>query len=138
MPELFKEKEELDAKIKAAIAERNTIRDKFREEESKFNAYLAELRKIRQERAREQRAERDKEQEAFRREREADKLEVNPYISELALLDQTMLWCSGMLPKEAEAKEEHKDKAIEGIDGGAVLLRKEDRDEEMYFAATKA
>merc|ERR1719498_2081290 len=123
MPELRTEKDDLDAKIKAAIAERNAIRDKYREEESKFNAYLAELRKIRQDRAREQRA-------------EGDKLEVNPYISELALLDQTMLWCQSMLPKEAEAKEEQKDKAIEGLDGGAVLLRKEDREEEMYFAAT--
>merc|ERR1719172_248819 len=97
MPELFKEKEELDGKIKAAIAE----------------------------------------QEAMRREREAEKLEVNPYISELALLDQTLLWCQSMLPKEADAKEEHKDKPVDSFEGGAVLLRKEDREEEFYFAATK-
>jgi len=137
MPELFEEREALNKSIGALIAERNAIRDAFRKEEREFNAYLAEVRKVRAEKAAEYRAERQKEYEVFRRQREVDKLEENPYVSDLALIDQTVLWCKNLLPKAAAAEEVKKEEKNIDRDGEMVLLKKEDRDEEFFFAPTK-
>merc|ERR1719473_1809514 len=105
MPELFEDRERLNKLIGEKIRDRNVIRDEFRQKEREYNAYLAEIRKVRQERAAESRAERQKEYEVIRRQREVDKLEENPYIGDIALIDQTRLWCKSMLPKTEQKAE---------------------------------
>merc|ERR1719421_590172 len=100
MSGLFEEREKINRLIGEQIKERNELRNDFRQAERDFNAYLAEVRKVRQERAAEQRAERDKEWEAERKKRAVEKLEDNPYVSDIALIEQTLLWCRSMLPKE--------------------------------------
>merc|ERR1719335_789149 len=123
MPELFEERENLNKQIGEIIRERNTIRDEFRQQEREYNAYLAEIRKIRQERAAEQRAERQKEYEVVRRQREVEKLEENPYVGDIALIDQTVLWCKSLLPKEEAKVEVKKEAKSMDRDGEMVLLR---------------
>merc|ERR1719230_583476 len=131
MPELFEDRERLNKLIGDKIKERNALRDEFRQQEREFNAYLAEIRKVRQERAQEQRLERQKEYEVVRKQREVEKLEDNPYVSEIALIEQTMLWCKNMLPKEGDAKVEKKstaDGAAAAKDGEQVLVSKDQRE----------
>merc|ERR1711937_1012372 len=100
MTEIFEEREKINKLVGEQIKERNDLRNDLRQAERDHNAYLAELRKARQERANEQRMERDKEWEAERKKRAVEKLEDNPYVSDIALIEQTMLWCRSMIPKE--------------------------------------
>jgi len=137
MTELFEEREKINKLIGEQIKERNDLRNDFRQAERDFNAYLAEVRKVRQERAQEQRAERDKEWEAERKKRAVEKLEDNPYVSDIALIEQTMLWCKSMLPKEEANAEEKKATVHTNSAKETVLLKKEEREEEYFFAPTK-
>merc|ERR1712151_227213 len=67
-----------------------------------------------------------------------EKLDENPYISHITLIDQTVQFCKGLLPQEAaEAKEEKKETVFNNKDGEVVLGKKEDRANEFYFAPTK-
>merc|ERR1719420_1916504 len=112
MTHIFEEREKINKLIGEQIKERNDLRNDFRQAERNFNAYLAEVRKARQERAAEQRAERDKEWEAERKKRAVEKLEDNPYVSDIALVEQTLLWCRSMIPKEEAKAEEKKAQAF--------------------------
>merc|ERR1712151_831271 len=67
-----------------------------------------------------------------------EKLDENPYISHITLIDQTVQFCKGLLPKEEEeAKEEKKETVHTNKEGEVVLGKKEDRANEFYFAPTK-
>merc|ERR1719272_630439 len=117
MPELFEERQELNTKIQEKIAERNVIRDEHRVQERAYNEYLDEKRK----------------------ERALEQLEEQPHISEITLIEQTIRWCnevSGSKKKE-EVKAEKKDTSFNNPEGAMILLKKDDRNEEMYFAPTK-
>jgi len=138
MTELFEEREKINKLIGEQIKERNDLRNDFRQAERDFNAYLAEVRKVRQERAQEQRAERDREWEAERKKRAVEKLEDNPYVSDIALVEQTLLWCNSMLPKEEVKAAEKKATVHTNTAKEEVLLKKEDREEEYFFAPTKS
>merc|ERR1711937_972340 len=65
--ELIEQREALNKSIQEVIKARSEIRDEFRQQEREYNAYLAELRAIRQERAMEERKERDAQREIERR-----------------------------------------------------------------------
>eukprot|EP00747_Dinoflagellata_sp_TGD_P089401 gnl/TRDRNA2_/TRDRNA2_164307_c0_seq4.p2 gnl/TRDRNA2_/TRDRNA2_164307_c0~~gnl/TRDRNA2_/TRDRNA2_164307_c0_seq4.p2 ORF type:complete len:338 (-),score=170.81 gnl/TRDRNA2_/TRDRNA2_164307_c0_seq4:136-1014(-) len=140
MPELFEEREALNKDIQEKIKERSAMRDEFRKEEREYNAYLAEVRAARAEKAIEERKTRDAEREIERRQRAADKLEEQPFVSEITLIEQTILFCKNLMPKEDDTKASekkagtiaHTNKAEE-----VVLLGKANRDEEFYFAPTK-
>merc|ERR1711861_50042 len=68
---------------------------------------------------------------------EIEKLDVNPQVSVMVLIEQTITFCKGLLPQEkAEEKEEKKETVFNNKDGETVLLRKEARDEEYYYAPT--
>merc|ERR1712032_1308646 len=137
MPQYITERDEIGKKIQEKIKERNELRENFREQERAFNAYLAELRKIRQARAQEERAEREKEWKQQRLVREAEKLDDQPYVSEITLIEQTILFCKSLTAtKGGEQKEEKKEIAHNNPDGTEVLSKKEDRDE-FWFVPTK-
>jgi len=138
MPELFEAREALNKQIGELIKERNELRDEFRAAEREYNAYLQEQRAARADKQRAEREVRQKEWDVARRQKEADKLEEQPFVSETTLIEQTIKWCKSLLPKDAEAtKEEKKDIVHTNKDDELVVLKKSDREEEFFFAPTK-
>merc|ERR1711862_585404 len=107
-------------------------------QEQDYYNYQLELRKIRQDRAAEDRKKRQEEFEVRKRVRDADKLDEQPYIAEITLIEQSIAFCKSLTQAKGTEKEEekkeikHNNKAEE-----MVLLRKEDREEEFFFAPTK-
>merc|ERR1712187_348517 len=122
------QRDEIGKSIAEKVKERNALRDEFRAAEKECYAYQSELRKIRQE----------KQMEERRKERAAEKLDEQPYVSEITLVEQTILFCKSLTQsKEKEAKEEKKEIEHNNPDGTEVLVKKEDRDE-FWFAPTAA
>ena len=55
---------------------------------------------------------------------------------ETTLIEQTVSYCQGLLPKEkVEIVEEEKAAPAAEIDGRKVILSKSDREEDFFFAA---
>merc|ERR1712099_180514 len=66
----------------------------------------------------------------------AEKLEEQPYVAEITLIEQTMAFCNSLVQKKGDdTKEEKKETAHDNPEGTEVLLKKEDRDE-FYLAPT--
>jgi len=140
MPELFDERTKLQQQIQEKINKRNEIRDEFRAKEKEFNAYMNEIRKIRAEKAAESRLERQAEFDERRRQRQVDALDEQPHVAEITLIEQTILWCKSVLPKEDKKADDGAKKTstdFNNPDGSMVLMKKDDREEEFYFAPTK-
>merc|ERR1712039_1045042 len=78
-----------------------------------------------------------KERDLQFRQKKADKLEENPYLDKITLIEQTIKFCNSLVgeKKEAETKEV-KETEHTNPEGTQVLMKKEDRDEEYYFAPT--
>merc|ERR1719444_265997 len=137
LPTIIEERDAIGKKIQEKVAERNALRDEFRAKEREFNGYLAEQRKARQEKAMEERAARQGEYDKARRVRAAEKLDEQPHIQEMTLIEQTMLFCNSLIQgKDKEAKEEKKDIAHNNPEGTQILAKKEDREEEFYYVPT--
>merc|ERR1712187_107685 len=138
MPEFIKQREAINAKIQEKIKERNTIRQERKEAEQAYRAYQAEIRKIKAERQAEERRERQKEYELRQLERKAEKLDEQPHVAEITLIEQTIAFCKSLVQaKGPEKKEEKKETNYALPEGATVVLKKEDREEEYYFAPTK-
>merc|ERR1719478_219942 len=112
MPELFEKRQELNKQIGEKVKDRNALRDEFRQAEREYNAYLAEQRAIRAERAKKDREVRQAEWEERKKARDAEKAEEQPFLAETTLLEQTIAWCKNQLPKDTEKKEDEK-KAVD-------------------------
>merc|ERR1719321_1639167 len=120
------------------ITERNALRDEFRQQEREWNSYLNEQRKARAEAAAAGREERQKEYEERQKLRKIEALDEQPHVAEITLIEQTILWCNANLPKKVEKSEEvKKDTSFNNPDGSMILLKKDAREEEFYFAPTK-
>merc|ERR1712061_447864 len=118
------------------IKERNQIRDEFRAKEKEYDTYLYRQRQERKERQWEEQKKRDEAYEMERKQRQAEKLDDQPYVAEITLVEQTILFCKGLVPsKEKEQKSEEKQTVFDNPDNTEVLLKKEDRDE-YYFVPT--
>lgn len=138
LPQIIEQRNAIGQQIAEKIKERNEARDAFKAKEREYNAYLNELRKARQEKAAEERAERQKEYDLKKKMREVEKLDEQPFVSEITLIEQTIFFCKSLAAPKAEAKkEEKKEINLDNPDGTQVLLRKEDREEEYFFAPTK-
>lgn len=134
-------------KLKPLIEKRGTLRDAVGtlieekknivgERNKAYDAWRAYEDKMREERRSREQAEWDKwraEQEKVAAEKELE--QPNPFLGETTLLEQTIDYCKGLLPKEAAAKEEEKE--IQHLEGFQAMKSKRDRDNEMYFEATK-
>merc|ERR1719421_911038 len=128
-------REAVQKKIQALVAERSELRDAFKAQMTEFKAHLAEQRRIRNERDQEERKAQEAEWRMKKMQGEIEKLDVNPQVSVMVLIEQTITFCKGLLPQEkAEEKEEKKETVFNNKDGETVLLRKEARDEEFYYA----
>jgi uncharacterized coiled-coil DUF342 family protein len=138
MSGIIEERDKISGLIQEKIKERNAIRDEFRQKEREHYAYLAEQRKARAERAAQEREERQKEYDQRRKVREAEKLDEQPHVAEMTLIEQTIAFCNSLTAtKEKEEKVEAKEMNFDAPDGAVVLGKKEDRDE-FFFAPTKA
>lgn len=139
LPTIIAERDEISKKIKDLSGQRNEVREAFRAQEREYNAYLYEQRKARQEKAQEERQKRQAEWEQRQKVKRAEKLDDQPHVQEITLIEQTMLFCRSLTQTKATEKEDEKKETIyekEGPDGLQVLSKKEDRDE-YYFAPTK-
>merc|ERR1719324_1619049 len=135
MPDLIKTREGLNEKIQAKIKERNEIRQERKEAEQAYRQYQAEIRKIRADRQAEERRERQKEYELRQLERKAEKLDQQPHVAEITLIEQTISFCKSLTQaKGSEKKEEKKETNVEVFEGATLIMKKEDREEEYYFA----
>lgn len=138
MSEIILQRDEIGKSIADKIRERTAIRDEFRAAENEFRAYQSEVRKIRKERADEERIARQRESDQRRLLKEAEKLDEQPHVAEITLLEQTILFCQKLLPEKKEEKSSDKKEIVHNNpDDTMVLINKKDRDEEFFFAPTK-
>merc|ERR1712066_1200300 len=120
------------------VGERSKLRDEFRQQQNEYKAWQAEQRRIRQEKYQEERKAQDAAWKIKKMEKEVEKLDENPYVSQITLIEQTMKFCKGLLPQDAvEQKEVEKEVVYNNKDTEVVLSKKEDRADEWYFTPTK-
>lgn len=136
----FKEKQEerekLNEKIKGKIEEKNKLRDEFREEENKYRDYQAAERQKRMDKLKEERMRIDAEKSQRAKQARADKLDEQPHLEEITLIEQTIAFCKSLVQDKGPVqKEEKESKDLNVFEGAEVLVKKEDR-EEFYFAPT--
>merc|ERR1712113_463792 len=106
--------------------------------EREYYAYQAELRKIRQEKQAAERDEWKKQKDLETKQKMAERLEEQPYVAEITLIEQTIAFCNSLVQKKAEdTKEEKKDLSHNDPEGTEVLLKKEDRDEFYLMPSAK-
>merc|ERR1712130_962862 len=118
--------------------QRSKLRDDFKQEMNEYKARQADQRRIRNEKYQEERKAQDAAWKLKLMEKEIEKLDVNPHLSQITLIEQTITFCKGLLPQDkAENKEEKKETTYNNKDGEFILLSKESRDEEFFFAPTK-
>merc|ERR1711972_282807 len=68
--------------------------------------------------------------------KQAEKLQEQPYVAEITLIEQTIAFCNSLVQKkETDTKEEKTETAHNNPEGTEVLLKKEDRDE-FYLMPT--
>merc|ERR1712113_1116522 len=112
--------------------EKNALRDEFKAKEREYYAYLAEVRKARQDKIQEERMAWQKDREQQNKLKKAERLEEQPYVAEITLIEQTIAFCNSLTQKKADDKqEEKKEIAHDNPEGTEVLTKKGDEDE--YF-----
>merc|ERR1711972_1171495 len=99
--------------------------------------YLAEVRKIRQEKQQEERMAWQKEKDKEYKLKRAEKLEDQPYVAEITLIEQTIAFCNSLTQKKGDdVQEEKKEIAHNNPEGTEVLVKKGD-EEEFFMMPTK-
>merc|ERR1712203_881952 len=102
VPQWFDERAKVGEQVQAKVQEKNAIRDEFKAKEREYYQYLAEVRKARQEKVQEERNAWNKEREQQAKMKKAEKLEEQPYVAEITLLEQTIKFCESLTQKKAE------------------------------------
>merc|ERR1712086_109439 len=71
-------------------------------------------------------------------EKQVEALDEQPLVSEITLIEQTVKFCKSLMPQDAGTeKKEEKEVVFNNKDGEEVLMKKEDRANEFYYAPTK-
>merc|ERR1712039_11751 len=97
----------------------------FKQKEREYYAYLAEVRRARQDKVQEERMQWQKERDQQNKLKKAERLEEQPYVAEITLIEQTIAFCNSLTQKKAEdAKEEKKEIAHDNPEGYEVLAKK--------------
>merc|ERR1711972_390289 len=136
VPTWHEQRQEISAQIAEKVKEKNEIRDAFKVKEREYYAYLAEVRKLRQEKVQEERMAWQKERDQQNKLRRAEQLEEQPYVAEITLIEQTIAFCNSLTQKKAEdTKEEKKEVAHANPEGTEVLVAKKDQDEFFMMPA---
>jgi len=137
VPELIEKREAIGKSIKEKIDERNVLRDDFRQKERDFNNFKNEQRRIKQEKYQEQQGAQRSEWEATTRARKAEALDNQPYVSEITLIEQTIFFCKGLVKDKGPVQKEETKEVVHTNKADEEVLVP-DREEEMYYVATKA
>merc|ERR1719188_1776135 len=117
------------------MEKRNALRDEFRQKERDFNAWKNEQRRLKQDKINEERQARQAEWEMEQRRRKADAMDQQPYVAEITLIEQTILFCKNLVQdKGPTQQEEKKETEHNNPEGSMVLLSKDQREEEFYYA----
>lgn len=132
---LIQGKTKLKEECEVLLKDRTAIADERRAKQKAFNEWEKEQRAERRRRQEAEWAKQQAEWDADQAKRELEK--PNPYLNETTLLEQTIDYCKGLLPKEEAAEEATKVLDHNNPEGAKILLSKKDRDAEMYFAPTK-
>merc|ERR1719356_1269339 len=136
LPDILEQRDSIGKQIQEKVQERNALREEFRSKEREYNAFLAEQRKIRYQKQQAERDARQAEYDKIKRTKAAERLDEQPHIQEMTLIEQTILFCKSLTQtKETEEKKEAKEIKHDLKDGMEVLAKKEDR-EEFYFVPT--
>merc|ERR1712110_1252224 len=122
--------------IQEKIKERNEIRRERKDAEDAHYRYKQELRRVKQERAQEDRIKRQKEYEERKRTRDADKLDEQPYIQEIALVEQCIAFCKGLTQAKGPVEKEEKKEIKHDLPKGAELMVMKGEREEFYLEPT--
>merc|ERR1712137_564064 len=118
------------------VQEKRTVLDEFKAKEREYYAYLAEVRRARQDKVQEERMQWQKERDQQNKLKKAERLEEQPYVAEITLIEQTIAFCNSLTQKKADdVKEEKKDIAHNNPEGTEVLVKKEDQDEFFMMPA---
>jgi len=132
---LVEERGKLKGQCDEFQKERSAIGDERRQKQKLFNEWEKE---VRADRRRKQQAEWDKQRAEWEAEGAKRELEKpNPYLNETTLLEQTIDYCKGLMPKVEGVEQEKIVCDFNNPEGAKILLSKKDRDAEMYFAPTK-
>jgi len=139
LPDYIEKRESLGKQIKAEMDKRNVVRDEFRQKERDFNSWRNEQRKVRQDKINEERNSRQAEWEMGQRMKKAEAMDQQPHVAEITLIEQTLFFCKNLVQDKGPVqKEEKKETTHTNPEGSEVMLRKEDREEEFYYAPTAA
>merc|ERR1712060_270437 len=137
VPQWIEERQQLSEQIGAKMKEKSAIRDELKQKENEYYKYQQELRRIRQDKQMEERMAWQKQKDLENKKKAAERLEEQPYVAEITLIEQTMAFCNSLVQKKGEdTKEEKKETAHDNPEGTEILLKKEDRDE--FFLAPTA
>merc|ERR1711972_641067 len=93
-------KEAIQKKIKALVDERTELKDAFRAQMTEYKAWQAEQRRIRNEKYQEERKAQEAQWRMKKMEAEIEKLDVNPQVGVMVLIEQTITFCKSLLPQE--------------------------------------
>merc|ERR1712217_697867 len=130
------ERTKLSEEIQEKVQEKRKLIDEFKQKEREYYAYLAEVRKARQEKIQEERMAWQKDRDQQNKLKKAERLEEQPYVAEITLIEQTIAFCNSLTQKRAEdTKEEKKEIAHANPEGTEVLVAKKDQDEFFMMPA---
>merc|ERR1712083_782679 len=137
VPQWIEERQQFSEQIGLKMKEKSAIRDELKQKETEYYKYQQELRKARQEKQQEERLAWEKQRDLQNKKKAAERLEEQPYVAEITLIEQTMAFCNTLVQKKGDdVKEEKKETSHDNPEGTEVLLKKEDRDE-FYLMPTK-
>lgn len=137
MSELFESREGLNGQIREQIKARDALRDEYKQKEREYYEYTRQQREARRQKAEAEREQWQKQRELDNRRKKVEALNEQPHTQEITLLEQTIKFCKSFQPKEEEAAAEKKEIKHDNPDTHMVLLKKDERDEEFYYAPTK-
>merc|ERR1719263_499030 len=104
----MEKRDSLSKKVQEAIGQRTKLRDEFNEQKRVFQSYLAEQRRLKQERYQEERKQQQEQWKIKQLEREVEKLDEQPFVSEITLIEQSIKFCQGLMPQDSASKKEEK------------------------------
>jgi uncharacterized coiled-coil DUF342 family protein len=136
--DLYEKRDELNKKSAELKKEQDALWQDFNDRNQAFKTYMREVRAQRQMKRDQEREAWDKQKEQERRQREVEKLDEMPHQHEMTLIEQTIKFCKSFQPKQDTAQEEKKETTYDNPDTHVVLKSKGDREEEYFFAPTKA
>merc|ERR1712129_525060 len=136
--EVAEQRDKISTQIKELIAQRTQLRDDFGNAKREFQSYLAEQRRMKQEKYAEERKIQQEQWRLQKLEKQVEALDEQPFVSEITLIEQTVKFCKGLMPQDAGSeKKEEKETVFNNKDGEEVLMKKGDRDQEYYYAPTR-